>query len=121
MIAIFVVFDNLKVINIEFFNSFSNPSSLFVLCVLARSCSILVLHWKWRKQRKEQSHAQCHVTHRIKIFDKVSEHVKVAKSLYQRFPLQFNSPKCECSHSSRGTYQEKSNLAHFFANSVAEK
>ena len=33
------------------------------------------------KQRKEQSHAQCHVTHRIRIFDKISEHVKVAKSV----------------------------------------
>ena len=31
--------------------------------------------------RKEQSHAQCHVTHRIRIFDKISEHVKVAKSV----------------------------------------
>ena len=33
------------------------------------------------KQQKEQSHAQCHVTHRIRIFDKISEHVKAAKSV----------------------------------------
>ena len=38
----------------------------------------LPISWK---QRKEQSHAQCHVTHRIRIFDKISEHVKVAKSV----------------------------------------
>ena len=50
--------------------------------VFARSCSLLskYLPISW-KQRKEQSHAQCHVTHRIKIFDKISEHVKVAKSV----------------------------------------
>ena len=59
----------------------------FVLCLLALSCSVLILHGKWRKQRKEESHAQCHVTQRIRIFDKISEHVQVAKSLYQRFPL----------------------------------
>ena len=58
----------------------------FVLCLLARSCSVLILHGKWRKQRKEQSHAQCHVTQRIRIFDKISENVQVTKSLYQRFP-----------------------------------
>ena len=48
--------------------------------VFARSCSLLskYLPILW-KQRKEQSHAQCHVTHRIRIFDKISEHVKVAK------------------------------------------
>ena len=48
--------------------------------VFARSCSLLskYLPISW-KQRKEQSHAQCHVTHRIRIFDKISEHVKVAK------------------------------------------
>ena len=48
--------------------------------VFARSCSLLskYLSISW-KQRKEQSHAQCHVTHRIRIFDKISEHVKVAK------------------------------------------
>ena len=48
----------------------------------ARSCSLLskYLPISW-KQRKEQSHAQCHVTHRIRIFDKISEHVKVAKSV----------------------------------------
>ena len=46
----------------------------------ARSCSLLskYLPILW-KQRKEQLHAQCHVTHRIRIFDKISEHVKVAK------------------------------------------
>ena len=50
--------------------------------VSARSCSLLskYLPISW-KQRKEQSHAQCHVTHRIRIFDKISEHVKVAKSI----------------------------------------
>ena len=50
--------------------------------VFARSCSLLskYLPISW-KQRKEQSHAQCHVTHRIRIFDKISEHVKVAKSV----------------------------------------
>ena len=50
--------------------------------IFARSCSLLskylLISWK---QRKEQSHAQCHVTHRIRIFDKISEHVKVAKSV----------------------------------------
>ena len=48
--------------------------------VFARSCSLLskYLPISW-KQRKEQSHAQCHVTHRIRIFDKISEHVKVPK------------------------------------------
>ena len=50
--------------------------------VFARSCSLLskYLPISW-KQRKEQSHAQCHVTHRIRNFDKISEHVKVAKSV----------------------------------------
>ena len=50
--------------------------------VFARSCYLLskYLPISW-KQRKEQSHAQCHVTHRIRIFDKISEHVKVAKSV----------------------------------------
>ena len=50
--------------------------------VFARSCSLLskYLPISW-KQRKEQSHAQCHVTHRIRIFDKISELVKVAKSV----------------------------------------
>ena len=50
--------------------------------VFARSCSLLskYLPISW-KQRKEQSHAQCHVTHRIRIFDKISEQVKVAKSV----------------------------------------
>ena len=71
----------------EFFQSFFKHSSFFVLCVLARSCSVIVLHWKWRKQRKEQSNAQCHVKQRIRIFEKISEHVKVVKSLYQRFPV----------------------------------
>ena len=51
-------------------------------CFFARSCSLLskYLPISW-KQRKEQSHAQCHVTHRIRIFEKISEHVKVAKSV----------------------------------------
>ena len=50
--------------------------------VFARSCSLLskYLPISW-KQRKEQSHAQCHVTHRIRVFDKISEHVKAAKSV----------------------------------------
>ena len=50
--------------------------------VFARSCSLLskYLPISW-KQRKEQSHAQWHVTHRIRIFDKISEQVKVAKSV----------------------------------------
>ena len=50
--------------------------------VFARSCSLLskYLPISW-KQRKEQSHAQCHVTYLIRIFDKISEHVKVAKSV----------------------------------------
>ena len=50
--------------------------------VFARSCSLLskYLPISW-KQRKEQSHAQCHVTHRIRIFDKITEHIKVAKSV----------------------------------------
>ena len=50
--------------------------------VFARSCSLvskyLPISWK---QRKEQSHAQRHVTHRIRIFDKIFERVKVAKSV----------------------------------------
>ena len=55
--------------------------------VFARSCSLLskYLPISW-KQRKEQSHAQCHVTHRIRIFDKISEHVKVAKSVDNAVP-----------------------------------
>ena len=32
------------------------------------------------KQQKEQSHAQCHVRDQIRLFDKISEHVKVANS-----------------------------------------
>ena len=35
---------------------------------------------KISKTAKELSHAQCQVTHRIRIFDKISEHVKMAKS-----------------------------------------
>ena len=55
--------------------------------VFAHSCSLLskYLPISW-KQRKEQSHAQCHVTHRIRIFDKISEHVKVAKSVVIAVP-----------------------------------
>ena len=65
-----------------YFQSFL-PSLTSVMAgarVFARSCSLLskYLPISW-KQRKEQSHAQCHVTHRIRIFDKISEHVKVAK------------------------------------------
>ena len=50
--------------------------------VFARSRSLLskYLPISW-KQRIEESHAQCHVTHRFRIFDKISEHVKVAKSV----------------------------------------
>ena len=48
--------------------------------VFARSCSLLSKYLPISsKQRKEQSHVQCHVTHRIRIFDKISEHVKTAK------------------------------------------
>ena len=50
--------------------------------VFARSCSLLskYLPISW-KQRKEQSHAQCHVKDRIRIFEKFSEHVKTPKSV----------------------------------------
>ena len=30
-----------------------------------------------KKQRKQQSHAQCHVKHRIEIFRQISEHVPI--------------------------------------------
>ena len=68
--------------------------------VFARSCSLLskYLPISW-KQRKEQSHAQCHVTHRIRIFDKISEHVKVAKSVDIAIPelaVTFNKPVTVC-------------------------
>ena len=33
---------------------------------------VLVLHLKWRKQPKEQSDAECHVTHQIRTFPKIS-------------------------------------------------
>ena len=58
------------------------PSLASVMAARPYSCSLLskYLPISW-KQRKEQSHAQCHVTHRIRIFDKISEHVKVAKSV----------------------------------------
>ena len=63
--------------------------------VFARSCSLLskYLPISW-KQRKEQSHAQCHVTHRIRIFDKISEHVKVAKSVDIAVPELAVTMKC---------------------------
>ena len=51
-----------------------------------------VLHLKWRKQRKEQSHAQCHVTDRIRIFDKFILNMSKLQNrpflLYQRVPLE---------------------------------
>ena len=61
--------------------------------VFARSCSLLskYLPISW-KQRKEQSHAQCHVTHRIRIFDKISNLSKLQNRLillYQSLPLHF--------------------------------
>ena len=31
------------------------------------------------KQREEQSHAQCHITHRIRIFDQTSKQVHISK------------------------------------------
>ena len=63
--------------------------------VFARSCSLLskYLPISW-KQRKKQSHAQCHVTHRIRIFDKISEHVKVAKSVDIAVPELAVTPQC---------------------------
>ena len=65
--------------------------------VFARSCSLLskYLPISW-KQRKEQSHAQCHVTHRIRIFDKISEHVKVAKSVDIAVPELAVTVDCCC-------------------------
>ena len=56
------------------------PSLASVMAARPCFCSFLskYLPISW-EQRKEQSHAQCHVTHRIRIFDKISEHVKVAK------------------------------------------
>ena len=61
------------------------PSLASVMAARPYFCSFLLLLSKYLpiswKQRKEQSHAQCHVTHRIRIFDKISEHVKVAKSV----------------------------------------
>ena len=68
------------------FHSLYGLSGHLVLCVLARSAPILVLHLKWRKQRKEQSHAQCHVTHQITVFDQISQHVKVSK--YAHFAVR---------------------------------
>ena len=59
------------------------PSLASVMAARPYFCSFLlfVVEVPAWKQRKEQSHAQCHVTHRIRIFDKISEHVKVAKSV----------------------------------------
>ena len=79
--------------------------------VFARSCSLLskYLPISW-KQRKEQSHAQCHVTHRIRIFDKISEHVKVAKlvdiavpelAVTMRFILSWKYPGAQRSSCSK--------------------
>ena len=68
--------------------------------IFARSCSLLskYLPISW-KQRKEQSHAQCHVTHRIRIFDKISEHVKVAKLVDIAVPGLAVTPCCLLSFS----------------------
>ena len=62
------------------------PSLASVMAARPCFCSFLLfvvevlVNFAW-KQQKEQSHAQCHVTHRIRIFDKISENVKVAKSV----------------------------------------
>ena len=69
------------------FHGLYGLSGHFVLCVLARSALVFVLHSKWKKQRKEKSHAHCHVTHRIRIFEKIFEHSKFQNRLhllYQR-------------------------------------
>ena len=65
--------------------------------VFSRSCSLLSKYLPISlKQRKEQSHAQCHVKHRIRIFDKISEHVTIPNFQYrlillsQRVPLQIS-------------------------------
>ena len=46
-------------------------------------CSFLVfvveVHANFVETAKRASHAQCHVTDRIRIFDKISEHFKVPK------------------------------------------
>ena len=62
--------------------------------VFSRSCSLLSKYLPISlKHRKEQSHAQCHAKHRIRIFDKISEHVTIPKFqngqilLSQRMPL----------------------------------
>ena len=89
-----------------FFSETFDVSGVFrggCLYVFALSCSLLskYLPISW-KQRKEQSHAQCHVTQRNSIFDKISEHVKIAKStvpegpITERWPGSFRSPE-ECS------------------------
>ena len=44
------------------------------------------------KQRKEQSHAQCHVKHPIRTFDKVSEHVTIPKFHYRLILLSERVP-----------------------------
>ena len=71
------------------FHSLYVISSYFVLVVL--SDFVLVLHSKCRKQRKERSHAQYYVTHRIKIFHQFFEHLPILMStefVYQRVPLE---------------------------------
>ena len=66
------------------------------LYVFARSCSLLskYLPISW-KQRKEQSHAQYHVTQRIRIFDKISEHVKLTKSNVPEGPVTLFVAFCQ--------------------------
>ena len=52
--------------------------------VFSRSCSLLSKYLPISlKQRKEQSHSQCHVKHRIRIFHKISEHVTIPKFQYR--------------------------------------
>ena len=58
--------------------SLSELSVCVVLGVPVRSALVLVLHWKCRKQRKEQSHAWCHVTRRIRTFQ-IFEYVQISK------------------------------------------
>ena len=59
------------------------PSMASVMAARPCFCSFLLfvveVPANFVETAKEQSHAQCHVTHRIRIFDKISEHVKVPK------------------------------------------
>ena len=75
------------------FHGLYGLSGHFVLCVLARSALVFVLHSKWKKQRKEKSHAHCHVTHRIRIFEKIFELSKVSKSVAFAVPEVVNISK----------------------------